>query len=478
MHFAGSLRLACSLFLAANSLCAAERWIKLTSPHFRMYTTNGQAKAIEALRIFEEARGFFAANSPLAPAPDTPVEIIAFNSEKQYAPYRVNKNSVAYYQRGHKCDYIVMQQLGRTYFPAAIHEYTHLFLEHLDLHLPLWLDEGLADVYSSLQARDSKLMVGAPPPGRLEALAAFGPLDVRVLFNVNRESDYYNKQQAMAQFYAQSWELAHMLLLGRNYRPGFPRFLNAISAGESAGEAFASVYRKSLDHVNADLRSYLAPGKIAVTLFDMHLDEKQLKPQINEPSPLELDLVLADLLSTHPETTEQARMRLMQLASQLPNSPDVQESLAYVAWQQHKLDEAKQHFDQALKDGARSAKMLFNYAGLLHEMHEPSAQIMELLQEAIKLEPNFYDARYNLGMEAVHANDCKTAISAFAGIKAVSPDRAFPFFSTAAYCYWRLDNASEARRLAESAAQAAKTPEETQRIQDFLEQLNRVSPPQ
>ena len=478
MHFPGSLRLACSLCLAAYALSAAEHWIKLTSPHFHMYTTNGQAKAADALRIFEEARDFFAANSPLAPWPEVRVTIVAFNSSKEYAPYSANRNSVAYYQRAHKSDFIVMQQLGQGYFPAAIHEYTHLFLEHLDLHLPLWLNEGLADVYSSLQAKGDKLMVGTPPPGRLNALRAFGPLDVHVLINVNRESEYYNKQQAMEQFYASSWELAHMLLLGRSYREGFSHFLTAISEGEPAEQAFADVYRKSLDQVNADLRGYLAPGAITVRIFDLHLNEKQLTPEIEEPSPFELGLMLAGLLSTRPETTEQARVRLTQLAAQHPNNPDVEESLAYVAWQQHKLDEAKQYLDQALNNGARSANMLFNYASLLHDMHAPGAQIISLLQQAIQIQPDFFDARYDLGMEAVHADDCKTAIAAFAGIKLVSPDRAFPFFSTAAYCYWQLNNAKEARRLGELAARSAKRPEEKQRIQNFLDQVNRVSPAQ
>lgn len=472
------LRVVCFFFLARSLLPASEHWIKLASPHFRMYTTNSEGKAIDALRIFEEARDFFAANGPSKSLSDAPLDIIAFDSEKQYAPYRVNRNSVAYYQRGLKCDYIVMQQLGRGYFPAAIHEYTHLFIEHLELHLPLWLNEGLADVYSSLETRNNKLMVGTPPPGRLNALMALGPLDVRALLAANRESDYYNKPQAMAQFYGESWELAHMLLLGKNYRQGFPQFLTEISDRKTAEQAFTDVYRKSLDDVNADLRSYLTHGEITVTLFDIHLDEKQLVPEVGEPSPFELDLLLADLLSTHPETTEQARLRLVQLAAQAPDNPEAQESLAYVAWQQHKLQEAKQHFDAARKYGATSARMLFNYAGLLHEMHAPPEQLMPLLQQAIQLQPDFYDARYDLAIEAVRANQCGAAITAFAGIKTVKPERAFALFSAQAYCQWQLGNASEGRRLAGLAKQYANTPEETKRMDDFLDQLNRVSPPQ
>ena len=188
-------RTALLLLACVLPLNAAEQWLKLTTPHFEMYTTNGQAKATEALRIFEEARGFFEENSPTKTVPDVPVRIIAFKSEKEYKPYSVNRGAGAYYQRGNKRDYIVMQELGPDYSPAAIHEYTHLFIEHLGLKLPLWLDEGLADVYSSLQPKGKQLMVGAPPPGRLETFRSMPPLDLRMLLRINKESSYYNNPQ-------------------------------------------------------------------------------------------------------------------------------------------------------------------------------------------------------------------------------------------------------------------------------------------
>jgi tetratricopeptide (TPR) repeat protein len=472
-----AIRLQVVCLLAAASAHPAEHWIKLSSPHFLLYTTNGREKALDALRTFEEAHDFFAANSSSKPVSDDCVEIVAFSSEKQDSPYRINQGAFAYYQRGHKCDYIVMQQLGREALPAAIHEYTHLFVEHLGLRLPLWLNEGLADVYSSLQPRGDKLMIGTPPQGRLDALRALGPLDIRVLLNVTRESDYYNKPQAMAQFYAESWELTHMLLLGRKYHAGFSRFVAEIADGKSAEDAFAGVYQKTIAQVNLDLESYLTMGEIAVSLFDVHLDEKQLRPEITEPSDGEVRLLLADILSTHPQTAEAARARLMELASEMPKNPDVQESLAYAAWQEHKLDEARLRFENALKDGAQSAKMLFSYASVLHEMQAPPAQIVAVLQQAVQLKPDFYDARYDLGLEAARANDCGAAIAAFQGIKTVTPERAFSLFSTQAYCYWRLGDASRARRFAQSAQQNAKTPDETRRMQDFLDQLNRISPP-
>lgn len=468
---------AIALPAVAPGMTGAEHWLKLTSPHFTMYTTEDKAKAVDALRTFEEARGFFADNSPAKYAPGVTVQIIAFKSQEQYALYQVNKGSAAYYQRGHKCDYIVMQQLGRAYLPAAIHEYTHLFIEHLDLHLPLWLDEGLADVYSSLREKGGKLMVGEPPKQRLDALLALGPLDVRTLITATRESPYYTKPQQMAQFYATSWELAHMLLLGRDYRRNFPQFLTQVSEGKPVEQVFEDIYRKTLNDVNADLRSYLSSNTVAVTLFNIHPDEKQLQPQISHPPPLETDLVLADLLSTHRDTIEQARAQLTKLASELPDNPGVEESLAYMAWEEGRLDEAKKHFDAALRKGSHSPELLYNYSGLLHLLRAPPAEIMNVLEQALALRSDFADARFRLGMEAARQGQCGVVIEALTVMKTVGPDRAFPVFSAESFCYWRLGNPAEARRLAQMARQYAKSPEEVQRAQNLLDQIDRVNPP-
>ena len=268
-----------------------------------------------------------------------------------------------------------------------------------------------------------------------------------------------------------------MLLLSHDYRGDFPEFLQQVSDGKPPEQAFADVYHKTLDDVNLALRSYLASGSITVTLFDLHLNENQLEPQTSDPPALETDLVLADLLSTHPETARQARTRLMHLASELPASPGVEESLAYLAWQEGQLSDAKQHFQAALEKGAKSANLLYNYSGLLHTMNAPSPEIIKVLQQAVEWKPDFSNARFRLGMEAVREGDCKTTIDALTGIKTITPDRASPIFSAEAYCYWRLGNPGEARRLGEMAKQYAKTQDEAKRAQNLLDQLNRANPP-
>src|SRR5260221_14419335 len=111
--------------LAGHVGAAAEQWIKLTTPHFQLYTSAGEKKGREAILYFERVRNFFLLSSPSKKVSEFPVRIVAFRSEKEYKPYRINEFTPAYFAHDENRDYIVMQDIAPEYYPAAIHEYTH-----------------------------------------------------------------------------------------------------------------------------------------------------------------------------------------------------------------------------------------------------------------------------------------------------------------------------------------------------------------
>src|SRR3954452_8935587 len=242
--------LVCSA-LMSSPLQAAQRWTSLTTPHFEMYTNNGVGSGTKALETFERVRSFFLDNSPSKHAPDTPVRIIAFKSEREFEPYRPNDGAFAYYQRSRKRDYIVMQDLSPEHYRAAVHEYTHLIVEHSGLKLPIWLNEGLADLYSSMEPKGNQTMVGRPIEGHLIVLGNEKWLDLALLTSVRQDSPYYNERTKMQIFYAESWALTHMLALGKDYQAGFGRFLSSASAGADAEASFRAIYGKTLAQVMA-----------------------------------------------------------------------------------------------------------------------------------------------------------------------------------------------------------------------------------
>jgi Tfp pilus assembly protein PilF len=458
------------LFLGIAVLPVRAEWIKLTTPHFEMYTTNTRTSALRALDTLEQARCFFDESSRSKTVTEAPVRIIAFQSEAEFRPYSPNPGAVAFYQRGRGLDYIVMRDLEPGSSSVAVHEYTHLYFGHHNLHLPLWLNEGLADVYSTLQRRGAQLIIGLPPPGRLEAMKTLPPLNLHRLIAVDQESPYYRDSAKMEEFYSESWALAHMLFLGPEYRSDFQKFFGVLNEGDGTEESFQRVYGKTLTDVAVDLRTYISQNELPITSSNVHLNRTEV-PELSELTPQEIELVLADLLSTGRETTTEAHARLRALATESPSDPDVQKSLGYVAWRQGNIDEAKEHFRQAVQDGSTDALMIFQYAGLLHATGAPPAQVINMLKLAVELKPDFYDARFNLGMEAASQGQCQVALSALAAIKTISSDRAYRIYSVLAYCTWKEGSPANARHWAELAREYAASPEETANAEQLLRQL-------
>lgn len=172
-----TLRLALlTALVPAPSAFAAEQWLKIKSANFDLLTTAGERKGREAILYFEQVRTLFSKLSGSA-APGLPVRIIAFQSDKEYKPYRLNDFAAAYYTGSRDRDYIVMGRIDPELYPVAIHEYAHLIVKHAGLSLPAWLNEGLADVYSTLKPVGAKVLLGEVQLGRYHERQMAGPGD-------------------------------------------------------------------------------------------------------------------------------------------------------------------------------------------------------------------------------------------------------------------------------------------------------------
>jgi len=95
------------LFPAAGS--EGPRWLKITSPNFELFTTAAERNAREVARQFEQVRAFFMEAMGLGLKPDTPVRIVVFRSDKEFAPYAPNDIAAAFYLGTGDRDYIVMK---------------------------------------------------------------------------------------------------------------------------------------------------------------------------------------------------------------------------------------------------------------------------------------------------------------------------------------------------------------------------------
>ena len=177
LHSAHMLRatrvsaLAC-LLLPACLPAATDPWLKITSANFELYTTAGERAGRDLIRHFEQVRSFFLQAFGSRLSASRPARIIAFRNEKEYQPYRPNEFATAFFQPGAVHDFIVMSSASSEHYPVAVHEYTHLMIHQSGMELPPWLNEGLAELYSSLEPRGDKILVGQVIPAACRCCAA------------------------------------------------------------------------------------------------------------------------------------------------------------------------------------------------------------------------------------------------------------------------------------------------------------------
>ncbi|MGA8027165.1 MAG: hypothetical protein WB992_08455 [Bryobacteraceae bacterium] len=458
-----------SLFLLFPFFAGASaNWITLTTPHFEMFTTNPAKDAAQEIQFFEHARWLLLEATPLKTKQDTVVQIIAFRSESEYAPYGFRAGGGAYYLRTFNRDYIVMQDIDPRHRQIVTHEYTHLLVAAAGLKLPIWLNEGLAELYSSIESRGGETVLGHDPSQHLTTLGRRQWIDWNALFAVDRNSPYYNESQKMSVFYAQSWALTHMLALGPAYAPRFNNFLQAVSAGQPSVVAFQTVYGKSLGAVDADLKTYLHQKTLPESVFEINSETAAIQPKIAETSDFEIDFALATLLSAKPSTLVEANSKLVALAGQHPERPEPEESLGYLALQQNRTEEARSHFALAIERHSSSPEIIYRYAELQQDAAAPDSEVMGLLGRVLAIKPDFEEARLDLGLLTAKHSQFESALSMLMSLKTIPDDQAFAVYSTIAECNLHCERPDIARTYAQKAKEAAKDEDERQQADDLL----------
>jgi tetratricopeptide (TPR) repeat protein len=467
-RFGATAMLACALF--SNLRGASEQWIKLGTPHFELYTTAGEKKGREAILYFEQVRSFFSQASP-ARREQAPVRIVAFRSENQYKPYRMNEGSLAYYAQSRNREFIVMQDISTEHYPAAIHEFTHLIVQRDGLKLPVWLNEGWAELYSSLKPQGNKAVVGALLPGRVQTLLTTRWLPLEVLASVDGNSPMYNERDKAGIFYAQSWLLVHMLYLSADYRANFSQFVLALANGQDMLQAFLGVYHKGVQDVAYDLNQYIKSSKFFGAVFDVKLEKSAEDPQVSEVAPAESALLLADLLAlvNKPDVARQAYEELAQAS---PQNPEVFESLAYLELRSGKQDAARQYFSRVYQAGTKSAQLCFDYATLVLQGDSEAKDAVPILRRAIDLKPDYVEARLQLGLVLTGQRSFAEALDQLRQIKKVNPDQAPSYFLALGYSYLGTSRLDEARKNAETAKKWAKTAADSEQVASLVQAID------
>ncbi|PYQ88320.1 MAG: hypothetical protein DMG03_04295, partial [Acidobacteria bacterium] len=160
---------------------------------------------------------------------------------------------------------IIVAGLARYAESSAIifHEYAHLLVHTAVRDVPVWLNEGLAEYYSTFALKNGgrQADIGRPIARHVQLLRE-RLLPVAQLLAVDQTSALYNEGERRSIFYAESWALTHYLLMERpNGASIVNRYLTAVAAGTPSEKAFVDATSRLCSPIGSTSTSPSARGR-------------------------------------------------------------------------------------------------------------------------------------------------------------------------------------------------------------------------
>ena len=338
-----------------------------------------------------------------------PTTVVIFRDDASFVPFKPlyqgrPANISGFFQPGEDVNYIALSldPSERDPYSTAFHEYVHLHLRDNVPNAPVWLNEGLAELYGSLQFSGNDALLGAPIYPYIRLLRDHELLPLATLFSIGTNSPHYNEQDKSGIFYGESWALVHYLMLGERSRPEqFKRFLQQVSRGETAAKAIEDSFGVTISQLEDDLRAYVRRGDFnaqrIASVDDPQTYSTYTAIQRSSLSESEVNYYLGDLL-LHIGRVADAERYFKQAVTLDPGFASANAVLGQLYAYLHRYDDAKKYLQKATT-APQSYLIHYLYAYVLsREGMANAATMREHLLQSIKLAPNHAPSYYFLAM--------------------------------------------------------------------------------
>src|SRR5262245_33884008 len=255
------------LIACANASAADGRW---TIVRGQTMTVVGDQPAETLRDIAVRLERFRIGVSGLIPNAGRPLPVptvvFAFGTRKALQPFLPLAKSGrpaslgGYFHRDADVNYIALSLEGfDESLPVVFHEYTHLLVRNAVRAVPAWLNEGLAEYYSTfaMSADGTKADAGRPIPSHVQLLRE-RYMRIADLIAVDSGSQLYDEGARRSIFYAESWALTHYLMIEVPDGPvQINHYAADIARGRRPADAFFDAFGATPDKFDEQLRRYL-----------------------------------------------------------------------------------------------------------------------------------------------------------------------------------------------------------------------------
>jgi len=407
--------LVAGLVAVTSAIGAAPRWSSVHSESLTVIGDTGPGDLRDVAHRLEQFR--LALGRVVADAkrpPTLPTLVYVFGSRSALQPFLPQRDGRPAALRGYfhrdADGYAIAMSVDDHDEEASIvfHEYAHLLLQR-GRTLPIWLNEGLAEYFSTfaLTARGQTADIGRPVPRHVRLLRERF-LPVTAVLSVNAQSELYDEGERRSVFYAEAWALTHYLMTEMPEGPAaIGRYIAEPAADRTADERFRDAFGMTPAGFEPRLRRYVENSTFTSRIYTL---PARLDVETGPARPLtqgEAAAWLADLQRRIGRPTD-AATRLGDALKSDPKSAAIQLALGRLQLDQGRTADALASLSRAVASDPSSASA-FAWLAYAHMSIGQLPEARTAIDRALVLEPRRPDFRLRDADVAVLEGDVSRA---------------------------------------------------------------------
>ncbi len=406
--------LAMAVFFVFSSMNGARQWRQVDTPHFRVFSDCGERESRKVALEFERFRGMFSKVFNLQLEEGVKLDIFLFRDRRSFDQYSIRHEGKAvgvsgYFSSGQWENMIAMVEgwSRDSTLRTVFHEYTHYLVRKLDW--PLWLNEGVAEFYSTFDAGDKEITLGVPIAEHVLLLRERSLMPMDVMSSAKEMSHFYEDDSQVHLFYAQAWALVHLLQFTEDadLRGSFRSFLARIkSPSVEPGRAFELVF--GAYPLEKQLRRYVRQRAYMVSKIEVSTDV-ELETGVRE-IPEALAVAQLGRLALQMDRPVEADEHFKRALRKQPGLPEALEGLARIALTGQKFSEAEALLERVVDERPDEFfphwLHVYSLTGNMlsgDELQAKAERIIDECDQVVRINPNFSEAYRRLGEMSLYS---------------------------------------------------------------------------
>jgi len=276
----------------------ADDWRTFEVDDIEVVTNSSVGRAIEDVRALRELRDVLGSLLIEGTSENLPpLTLVLFDEREHFEPYQPwyegdYRQLGGWFMPGLDRNTMVVDASRRRHVrPVVFHEFVHAWIAANLPSLPLWMNEGFAEFYSTFEMDGDTAKVGKPIEWHRDALKQRRFIGFPRMNSLDHDAPEYNESARNTMYYAQSWALVHYWMTTRARRPGLTKFIEAVHRGVHPAIALEECFEVGYEVIEAEMKALKDRKKWPV--FSLEVDSKLDEDDVDVRRMSETEILLA-----------------------------------------------------------------------------------------------------------------------------------------------------------------------------------------